>query len=309
MRAALLCAAAAFCALPALADPALRGHVVIDGSHVRLSDLWNEAGPRAGEVIGPAPAPGSSQIIAAAQLAHIARIYGIGWKPAHAGERVVLERPGRALPREEIVEPLRAALAGGADARNVDIEFAGWTTPMVPAAASATVTVERIAHDPATGRFTAVVAILAAGNEPQKLTLTGRAITMIEVPVAVRRLAAGSTVQPTDVRMARLPASRAQEAAAAPPIGRALDRALPAGQPFPPGPLARAPMVRKGEPVRVALTSGGLSLTLGGRALTTGGQGEIVEVLNPGSRAVIQAEVTGPGQARALGTLVQEPRR
>lgn len=297
MRATLLCAAASLCALPALADPALRGHVVLTAPQVRLSDLWTDAGPRAGEVIGAAPAPGTSQVVAAAQLAHIARLYGVAWTPAHTGERVVLERPGRALAREEIAGPLRAALAGDADPRDIDIAFAAWTAPMVPAAASAAVTVERVTQDGATGRFAAVVAILAADSAPQKLTLTGRATEMAEVPVAARRLAAGATVRPADVRIARLPAARAREAAPVAPVGRTLDRALPAGQPFPAGPLGRPPMVRKGEPVRVAFAAGGLALTLSGRALSTGGQGEIVEILNPASRAVIQAEVTGPGQA------------
>src|SRR5690606_15742725 len=119
----------------------------------------------------------------------------------------------------------------------------------------------RVTQDGATGRFTAIVAILAADSDPQKLMLTGRAVEMVEVPVAARRLAAGSTIRPSDVRMARLPATRAREAATAAPVGRALDRALPAGHPFPPGPLGRPSIVRKGDPVRVALASGRLSLT------------------------------------------------
>lgn len=304
MRAALL-AAAAFCALPALAAPALRGHVVLDTAQVRLSDLWDDAGERAGEIIGGAPAPGTTQIVAAAQLAHIARIYGVDWKPSWGGERVVLERPGRALEQEEVLAPLRQALAGDADPADTDIELAAWTTPMVPAAAMATVTIERITRDAATGRFTATIAILAGDSEPQRLVLSGRAVEMVEVPVATRRLAAGATIRPADIRMARLPASRAREAATVAPVGRALDRALAPGQPFPPGPLPRPQLVRKGEPVRVALASGGLSLTLRGRALSGGGAGEIVEILNPGSRNIIQAEVTGPGEARAWGQGVQ----
>jgi len=224
---------------------------------------------------------------------------------------VVLERPGRALSREEITGPLRHALAAGADPRDIDIELANWTAPMVPAAALATVTVERISHDRVTGRFSAVVAILADDAAPLRLSLAGRAVEMIEVPVATRRLAAGAAITHADVRMARLPASRAADAATEAPIGRALDRPLAAGQPFPTGPLGRPRIVRKGDTVSVAFASGGLIVTLGGRALSGGGLGDRIEVLNPASRAVIEAAVTGPGlaQARAVPLRTRDDRR
>lgn len=295
----LLIAAALATALPALATPTLRGRVVLDTPEVRLSDLWDDAGPRADEIVGTAPAPGATQVVSARQLAHIARLYGVRWQMAHAAERVVLERPGRALPREEIVDPLRAALVGGGDADSLDIEFASWTPPMVPAAAFATVTVERVSHDRATGRFNAVVAVLAEGAAPMRLALAGRAIEMVEVPVAARRLSAGAAITRHDVRMARLPAARAVDAASEAPIGRALDRPLAAGQPFPSGPLGRPQLVRKGERVNVTLASGELIITLAGRALSAGAAGERIEVLNPATRSVIEAEVTGPGRATA----------
>jgi flagella basal body P-ring formation protein FlgA len=50
--------------------------------------------------------------------------------------------------------------------------------------------------------------------------------------------------------------------------------------------------------VALSLESGGLALAAQGKALESGAEGEQIRVLNPASRAVIVAVVTGQGRAR-----------
>ena len=70
---------------------------------VRLSDLFDDAGPRAGQVLGPAPAPGARIVVEAPQLAAIARQFGVDWRPASPADSAVIDRPGRLLPREDVL--------------------------------------------------------------------------------------------------------------------------------------------------------------------------------------------------------------
>jgi flagella basal body P-ring formation protein FlgA len=46
------------------------------------------------------------------------------------------------------------------------------------------------------------------------------------------------------------------------------------------------------------LATGGLALTAQGQAMEDGNLGERIQVQNPASRAVLEAEVTGPGRVR-----------
>ena len=92
--------------LPAHAA-SLRPYATLDTATVRLSDLFDGADSRP---LGPAPAPGGRIIVEAPQLAAIARLYAVDWRPAGPGDRAVLERPGRTLSREDVLPPLRALL-------------------------------------------------------------------------------------------------------------------------------------------------------------------------------------------------------
>ncbi|HTN40485.1 MAG TPA: flagellar basal body P-ring formation chaperone FlgA [Asticcacaulis sp.] len=64
-------------------------------------------------------------------------------------------------------------------------------------------------------------------------------------------------------------------------------------QPSVSGPIA----VKRSEIVAVTWTQNGLSLTLSGPAQKDGAIGDVIQVQNPSSKKMIDAVVTGPGQA------------
>ena len=57
-------------------------------------------------------------------------------------------------------------------------------------------------------------------------------------------------------------------------------------------------MVQKGATVQMVLDSPGIALTAQGQAMEPGAIGERIRVLNPVSRAVVEAEVIGPDRVR-----------
>jgi flagella basal body P-ring formation protein FlgA len=64
------------------------------------------------------------------------------------------------------------------------------------------------------------------------------------------------------------------------------------------GELVRPAMVAKGATVLMVLDSPGIALTAQGQAAEAGAIGERIRVLNPVSRAVVEAEVVGPDRVR-----------
>jgi flagella basal body P-ring formation protein FlgA len=281
----------------------LRPSTTLQRADVLLSDLFDDAGPLAGRVLGPGPVPGERITVAAPQLAAIARQFGVDWHPASSADRAVLERPGRLLPREAVLEPLRAALRGAGAPADFDLNMPDFATVMVPEEAQVAAAVEQLDYDPAVGRFTASLALTAAGMAPQRLRLSGEVTELVELPVPVRRLLPGSVVQAEDLRLAWVHAAlvRGEVArAAAQAVGMALRRSAVAGQPLPLGDLGQPLAVTKGARVAVALSVPGLSLEAVGQALEGGAIGEHIRVLNPSSHAVVEAEIVGPGRVQVM---------
>jgi flagella basal body P-ring formation protein FlgA len=302
LRCNLPLTALAICLGVATADAAtLRSVTTLHAAVVRLSDLFDEAGANADRVLGPGPGAGGRIVVEAAQLGAIAHQFGVDWRPASSGDRAVLDRPGRPLRREDALDAVKSALIGAGASPDCDIELPGFTPPLVPFEADPRPVVSDMEYEPAAGRFSAVLSITGAAMEPIHMRLTGRVDDTIDLPVATTRLLAGSVLRADDVHIARVHTMlvrsevvrRTDDA-----IGMQLKRALAAGQPLMVSELMRPSMVQKGAAVTMLLESPGITLSAQGQALESGAIGERIRVLNPVSRAVLEAEIIGPDRVR-----------
>lgn len=293
---------AALAAATVAADAAtLKPMTTLHAPTVRLSDLFDDAGRNADRVLGPGPAPGTRIVVEARQLVAIARQFGVDWHPAFTAERAVLDRPGRPLAREETMAALTAALASAGAPADAEIEIAVFDPPMVPADSTVTPAVTQLDYDGASGRFTARLSLASTGMDPIGARLSGRAQPMVEVPVAAMRLLPGTVLSAADLRLARMPAARVPAGSAqriADAVGRQLRIQAAPGTPLPLSDLAVPTLVRRDARVMMLAEGPGLSLTAEGRALEAGAAGEHIRVLNPVSKAVVDAVVIGEGRVR-----------
>ena len=277
----------------------LRPQVVVEDEVIRLGDLFDDAGPAAARGIGPAPAPGRRILVESAQLLAIARANGIAWRPLFANERVVVERPGRALAREEWLEPLRDALLELGMNPQAELELPGFSPPMVPPAGVPQVSVEQPSLDG--NRFGATLVVLSDGMPTLRLRLSGRAAPTVAVAVATRRLAIGEVVRPGDVRVQRLKTERVRPGLASDVsqvVGQQLRRPVGEGLPFAVNDLGVPVVVERNSTVTMLLEAGGLTLTAMGRALEAAPRGGVVNVMNLSSRQIVEAQAVGPGRVR-----------
>ena len=305
MKAPCIALTLALLAVPAGAAPRpeLRPMTTLSGPVVRLRDLFAHAGQDGGRVLGPGPAPGGRIVVAATQLAYIARRYDVAWRPASPADRAVLAWPGRAFTRGDAMVPLRAALRGAGAGRYARITLDRFDPPLVPLTPVVTPAISALAFDPGSGRFSALLLLSAAGITAISLPLSGRVQATVELPVAAHRLPAGTILSVADLRLQRRRRALVAGGAALrldQVVGRELEHALGAGATFPRGALRPPQLVRKGAAVLIRVRSPGLALTASGRALDAGGAGDRVRVLNPVSHAVLEAMVTGPGQVRVI---------
>lgn len=279
--------------------------VAVEAAVLRLGDLFEGTGPRAGTVIGTAPAPGHRLVVEAAQLLALARIHGLPWRPLSAAERVVVERPGRTLGREEILAAVREALLRAGMEESAELDLGPLAPPVVPPEALAQVTVEGVSIEPGLGRFSATLVVLAEGVPSLRQRITGRVLATQPAIVAARRLSIGEVVGPADLREVRLRADRLRPGLADRPdqvLGQQLRRPLAPDAPFALADVAPRTLVEKNALVTLLVDAPGLSATAQGRALEGGPRGGVVPVMNLASRAIVEGQVVGPGRVRvAIG--------
>jgi flagellar basal body P-ring formation protein FlgA len=287
-------------AAPAAGAATLRDtDVTLSDPSVRLSDLFQDV--KHDQVIGPAPDLGGRVVVESAQLAAIARQFGVDWRPATTADHVVLERPGRQFPREPVTTALRNALLTAGIPVNSEIDTPTFTPPMVPPDDSAQPEVTEAVYDPASGRFTALLSITAEGMKPFNARLSGHVQEMVDLEVTTRRMAAGDVLTEDDIQPARVRAGMVRSEPARFPqqaVGMALQHALNAGTPILLVELTRPMMVVRGSAVQVQLNQPGLSVAIQGVAMEAAALGDPVHVLNPTSRAVMTGEVIGTSQVR-----------
>ena len=301
------------CIAGAQAEPVmLRNATTLHASVVRLSDLFDNVTANANRVLGPGPGAGGRIVVEAPQLKAIARQFGVDWQPTSSADRAVLDRPGRPMQREDVLDAVKTTLIAAGASKDCDIELSDFTPPLVPFEAEPHPVVSDMDYDAAAGRFAAVLSITGESMDPINLRVIGHVEDTIELPVATTRLPAGSVLRPDDVHVARVHttlirgevAHRLNDA-----IGMQLKHPLNAGQPLALSELMRPAMVQKGADVLIELNSPGITLTAQGQAVESGATGERIHVINPTSRAVIEVEVIGPGRVRvapgALPTLRQ----
>lgn len=284
---------------PALAAT-LKPYTALSGPVVRLCDLFDGADERP---LGPSPAPGARIAVEAAQLGAIARMFHVDWHAAGPGDRSVLERPGRALSRDDVLAPLRVLLQAEGAAADSDIELPLPTTALFPAASPPALDFSGTTFDAASGRFTTLLQATGEGMAPVQLRLSGRVQAMVELPVLRRASMPGDVIGPDDLQWTRLRAGVLRGEAVRQPVqavGQAMRHAVAAGQPILLADLGRPVMVPKGQPLVLQLEAPGLQVTAQGVAVEAGALGERIHVMNPYSRTVLEAEITAPGHARVV---------
>lgn len=279
----------------------LRPFTTLERPVVRLSDLWD--GVAKDRDLGPAPAPGARIVVEAPQLAAIARQFGVDWEPASPGDQAVVERSGQPLSREAMLAAVRGALAAAGAPADADVEVPAFAAPLVPAGSVPEPSVSQLLYDAGTGRFTALVSVAADGMPPVQSRVAGRIVPTQELPVPTRAIGTGEVVAPADLRVTRVRVGRLSGDAvrsAGQAIGFAPRRPLAVGQPILVADLERPVLVRKGASVRMALAMPGIALTAEGIAMGPAALGERVRVLNPSSKMLVEAEVTGAGEVHVV---------
>jgi flagella basal body P-ring formation protein FlgA len=279
----------------------LRNVTTLEHAMVRVSDLFDDAGPASSRVLGPGPAPGGRLVVEAAQLSAIARQFGVDWRSSSPADRVVLDRPGQPITREDVLGVLRPALASAGAAPGIDVDLPGYEAPIVSPDSQPRLVIEQIDLDQTGGRFSAVLAITTNDMPLQRMRLAGRVQEMTEIAVPVQRLPAGHVIARGDLQMTRVRVGAFRGDVVREPgqaLGQALRRQIQPGQAVAMSDIGAPVVIQKGARVMMRLESAGLQVSAAGIATEQGSIGQHISVMNPSSRALVDAVILGPDLVR-----------
>lgn len=124
------------------------------------------------------------------------------------------------------------------------------------------------------------------------LLLAGPALA--ENVVATRTIPAGSIIGPEDVTLvdAVLPGALADLSLA---LGQETRTAIYAGRPVRASDLGPPTLVERNQSVPLIYRSGGLAISTEGRALARGSVGEVIRIMNLGSRTTVSGRIGADG--------------
>jgi flagella basal body P-ring formation protein FlgA len=282
----------------------LKGKVVVDGPVVHLGDLFDGLGTQAMTAVARAPAPGSRVQVNARWLAAVAQAYAVPWRPSSQLDSSVIERSSIVIETQRIesatIEALRQRGARG----NLSLILDNPATRIhLPSDAESSLSVAGLTHNPETGRFTAHLIAPAEGTTLAQVTISGRAIEMIEVPVLRRRVLPGEVIREGDILWQGLRADRIARNVVLDPVnlvGKSPRRPIRPDEPVLGSELREPVLVPKNSLVTIRLQTARMVLTARGRAMEPGAQGDVIRVVNTKSNKIISASVTDAGTVEVV---------
>lgn len=291
---------AAATAAPALAEDVrtvvLREHPESADHIVTLSDLFD--GVEDETQIARAPAPGQTLSLDPAFVRREAARAGYRWTNAGELQRVSVTRSSRPVGSSEIVSLIEEALYFDTG-RSHEVTLSNRALTLhAPLSSTGTPEIVSFETDARAGLFRASIAPYPGGDP---VLVTGRAVSVVDVPVLSRPVARGEVIAAGDVQWQRLPADRVRADAILSEdalIGQEARRALRAGEALRSYDLSAATLIERGETVDLIYRAGPLTLTARARALEDVGEGELARFVNLQSNRTIEARADGPGRAR-----------
>ncbi len=282
----------------------LKAKVVIDGPVVLLGDLFDGLGANGATPVARAPAPGTRVAVNARWLSAVARAYGIGWRPGSRLDGTVIERASIVIETQRI----EAATIGALRQRGIDGRLSlvldnPVTRIHLPTDAEPSLLVAGLNHNPETGRFTAHLIAPAEGTPLVRITISGRAIEMIEIPVLRRRMLPGEVIGERDIAWQDARADRISRNVVRDPVnlvGKSPRRPIRAEKPVLGSELRQPVLVSKNSLVTIRLQTARMVLTARGRAMEPGAKGDVIRVVNTKSNQIISASVTASGTVEVV---------
>ncbi len=226
---------------------------------------------------------------------------------------ITLSSPVLAAQNEVSTEQIEGALskelaAKGAGER-VQVMLSGAQQKRIYTAdAPMELQIKGLSFDNKTKRWSANLLLVSGDKVLTAFPANGRYQEMTQLPVLVRAIAAGEAITEADIEYAEYPMPRLRGdliAEAEKLIGKTPRRTLSAHRPLREADISAPVTVHKGALVQMNYKTDTMSISTSGQAMDGGSVGDVIQVRNLASKAVVRA-VIEDGQSVSVAPLVQQ---
>ena len=307
LTAAGLCATAP----QALAEIMLKKTIVVDNEFITFGDLFENDGFVGNEEaqlvrIARAPAPGDRTQLSPSRVRSAAARHGISWRNIERVQRISVKRASDVISSDEIKAAIADAVADQGTIGKVRIQLPARSAKLHVAKGSAPeLSVRLDEFDPTRKFFRGELSAIDENGTEVTLPISGRAISVVAVPVLTQAIVPGSVISESDIDWLDYPADRVNNSMitdATQLIGMTPKRSIRASFPVRTGDVQRPVLTPKGSAVTVIYDTRGISLSISGRAMEDGARGQLIRIQNLRSNRIVEAEVIAPGKVRITGT-------
>lgn len=299
------CSAVAVMVLSALPVQAglvtLVPQVKLDRGAIRLGDIFAGITATQDVEIAVAPTPGHSVTYDYSVLSKVAQRYELDWQSGSFTDKAVITRAAHKIDADAIKAAVVTQLQGRGVTGDIDVALDNRTLEInLPTDTKAEFTLTDFNFDPTNQRFHAE--LLAAVDTPafHQVTVTGRAVSAVAVPVLNRVLSQGAVIGKGDLDWIKLPADRATDYLRTPDaiVGMELRRQMPEQSPLRVQDVIAARIIKHGTLVTMKIVQPSMVLTAQGRAMQDGAVGDVIRVANTQSNRVVEARVIATGEVQ-----------
>ena len=279
----------------------LRLNATITDETIRLGDFFDGLAKGDSErPVSPAPVLGRTVTFDADFLRRLAQTYHVDWQPAARETRIMVTRAARTIGIDELRKPVMTALARRAAGGRLEVEFDNpQLQVVVPSGPLPDITVEDLYYSPNQNHFSADAVIGAGGPAPQRVSLSGRASLIVEMPVLTRRINPGEVISRADIGWVEFNANQLNGSLAASEtdlVNRTPRRSLAVNTPVYLYEIQAPRLVTRGQMVTMVLRTRNMTLTTQGKAAQDGTAGEVIRVVNTQSNRTVDATVVSANE-------------
>ena len=279
----------------------LRLAATVSDDTVRLGDFFDGIGKGDAErPVAPSPQLGRTVVFDADFLRRLAQTYHVAWQPAGPETRILVTRTARTIGIEQLRGPVIAALARRAAGGRLEVEFDNPLLQVVVASGpNPEIAVENVFYNATQSHFSAEAVVGAGGPTPQRISITGRATLIVQMPVLTRRINPGDLISHDDIGWAEFNANQLGGALAASEtdlINHAPRRPLAVNTPIYLYDVEAPRLVNRGQMVTMVLRTYNMLLTTQGKATEDGAAGQVIRVLNTQSNRTVDATVVSANE-------------
>lgn len=253
------------------------------------------------------PMPGSWRELEREVILSQLQMHGFGTSRLNleCPDVIRIYRESQTIEQSLLERRLRDFIVGNApwDPRDMEITSVTRTGDIVLPAGELTVNIQHRGSANYLGPTPFTVELVVDGQSAQQIMMQAQISVYREAVVAVNPVPARSIIDLSDIELRKIDISTVR--------GKTLDSVddvagmcstvfVQPGQVIIARNLTKPILVRRNETISLIASKPGFVIRTTGIAQSDGRRGEVIRVLNPSSRKILEAEVTGPQRARVI---------